>query len=433
MAEVRKGYKRTDIGEIPIEWDVKRIMDIAEVFRGASPRPKGDPRYYGGNVPRLMVADVTRDYKYVTPKIDFLTEDGAKLSRPMPTGSLVVVCSGTVGVPAILAVDACIHDGFLGLKNISNDCDKEFLFYCFSFLRTKFDSAATHGGVFTNLTTSIMNEFTIALPPIGEQKEIVAILSSVDIAIQKTTAIIDQTKKVKKGLMQQLFTKGIGHTKFKKTEIGELPSEWKVVNLEEVTVFVSRGKGPSYVELSNFRVINQKCIRWNGIELEHVKFVDEDTKGKWKEQLFVGYSDILMNSTGTGTIGRASIIKQQLDNTVVDSHVTIIRSNPEVIVPHYLKFYFELDKNQQRLAMQCFTGSTNQVELSRVNLLKFPILLPTLDEQKQIVNTLTSIEEKITNETKKMETLQYIKKGLMQSLLTGKVRVKVDEVEVTQV
>jgi len=162
------------------DWRKVPVSDIGRVVRGASPRPKGDPRYYGGRVPRLMVADVTRDGKYVSPRIDYLTEAGAKLSRPVPAGTLTIVCSGVVGVPSILSVDACIHDGFLALVDISPECTTEYLYYFFKPLQQLFDSSATHGGIFTNLTTEIMKEFPVFLPPLSRQAEIVKILNSVE-------------------------------------------------------------------------------------------------------------------------------------------------------------------------------------------------------------------------------------------------------------
>ena len=112
-----------------IIFETKKLSEICKVIRGASPRPKGDVRYYNGDIPRLMVEDVTRDGKYVVPSVDSLTEEGAKLSRPMKSGDLTVVCSGTVGIPSFLKVDACIHDGFLGLINFKNNIDKEYIYY----------------------------------------------------------------------------------------------------------------------------------------------------------------------------------------------------------------------------------------------------------------------------------------------------------------
>ena len=140
------------------------------------------------------------------PQTDFLTDEGAKLSRPMSKGGLTIVCSGTVGVPSILGVDACIHDGFLGLVEISNRCSSEFLYYAFLPLQEKFDSSATHGGIFTNLTTEILKEFVIGIPPIAEQHEIVRHISSLDQNLNDKSRKLQQTQSLKKSLMQDLLT-----------------------------------------------------------------------------------------------------------------------------------------------------------------------------------------------------------------------------------
>jgi type I restriction enzyme, S subunit len=188
------------------EWKVKKLEEIGRVIRGASPRPKGDPRYYGGPVPRLMVQDVTRDGKWVTPKIDSLTEEGARLSRPCPAGTLTIVCSGVVGVVSFLAVDACIHDGFLALVDIDESlASKDFLFHRLSTLREQFERGATHGGVFTNLTTTGVDQLEIAFPSPDEQQRIADCLSSLDDRITAATQELETLKTHKKGLMQQLF------------------------------------------------------------------------------------------------------------------------------------------------------------------------------------------------------------------------------------
>ncbi|SNB59181.1 type I restriction enzyme, S subunit [Marinobacter sp. es.042] len=199
-------FKDSPAGRIPVTWEVVQIQDVAKVIRGASPRPQGDPRYYGGSVPRLMVKDVTRDGKYVTPKIDSLTEAGAKLSRPVPAGTLTIVCSGMVGVPAFLSVDACIHDGFLAFQQITPQCDPEFLYYQLVPMQSIFDSSATHGGIFTNLTTQILKEFQVVLPPFNEQQEIAKSLSALDNHLNGTLHKLRSYEGLKKALMQDLLT-----------------------------------------------------------------------------------------------------------------------------------------------------------------------------------------------------------------------------------
>jgi type I restriction enzyme S subunit len=205
-----RGLRPTDLstsslGDIPTDWEVSRIGDLAKVIRGASPRPKGDPRYYGGTIPRLMVADVTRDGMYTTPQIDFLTEEGAGLSRPVRAGTLTIVCSGTVGIPSFLAVDACIHDGFLALQNISSDVDPTYLYYLLSTMRDRFEKNATHGGVFTNLTTDILKDFEVSLPAHSEQRAMIEIFLSVDESLNASKRELKSVIEVKRNLSALLL------------------------------------------------------------------------------------------------------------------------------------------------------------------------------------------------------------------------------------
>lgn len=193
------------------EWVEQQLGKVGRVIRGSSPRPKDDPRYYGGPVPRLMVQDVTRDGKWVTPQIDSLTEEGARLSRPCPAGTLTIVCSGKVGVVSFLAVDACIHDGFLALVDIDESIIiKDFLYHRLSTLRDQFEEGANHGGVFTNLTTTGIEQFKVMCPSPDEQNRIAECLSSLDDLIFAQMQKLSSLKVHKEGLLQQLFPRNEG-------------------------------------------------------------------------------------------------------------------------------------------------------------------------------------------------------------------------------
>jgi type I restriction enzyme, S subunit len=177
------GIKQFKIEPRTDGWDLVTVADIAKVVRGASPRPKGDQRYYGGIIPRVMVADITRDKKYITPCLDFLTKEGCKLSRPVPQGTLVLVCSGTpqqVGLPGILTKDACIHDGIIALTEIDKRCRTSWLFHLFSFSQAFMDSAATHGGTFVNLTTDIVKGIQLYLPSVTVQDGYIKQVSQIE-------------------------------------------------------------------------------------------------------------------------------------------------------------------------------------------------------------------------------------------------------------
>lgn len=169
-------------------WEMVKLGDICEIVRGSSPRPAGDPRYYGGNVPRLMVADVTRDGMYVTPCIDYLTDEGAKLSRPMKKGSLVMAVSGQPGTCAILEIDACIHDGFVGFRNVTKSFIIEFLYLYLTSIKEKNNSLSV-GAVFKNLKTEQIDQFQIPVVPIEIQREIVS-------RINEEMTIVGQNKRL---------------------------------------------------------------------------------------------------------------------------------------------------------------------------------------------------------------------------------------------
>ena len=165
---------------IPIhpDWPISDLGDLCTIVRGSSPRPQGDSRYFGGPVPRLMVADITRDGMYSTPKIDSLTEEGATKSRPMQKGDVIITVSGNPGLPTILAIDACIHDGFVGLRELKREqVTPEFLYYYLVASHAHHGSQSV-GTVFKNLTTDQIREFKIPLPPLATQQQIVSEIES---------------------------------------------------------------------------------------------------------------------------------------------------------------------------------------------------------------------------------------------------------------
>lgn len=153
-----------DPAKNPKGWPVKRLDSLCDLVRGSSPRPQGDPRFFGGPVPRLMIADITRDGVYVKPAVDSLTVEGAKKSRPMNKGEVVMAVSGAVGLPAILDVDACIHDGFVGFRSLDSVVSPEF-FYNFLLAFRRYSIGQAVGATFQNLKTDQIREWIVPIPP----------------------------------------------------------------------------------------------------------------------------------------------------------------------------------------------------------------------------------------------------------------------------
>ena len=159
---------------------------------------------------------------------------------------------------------------------------------------------------------------------------------------------------------------------------------WNCKPLDQIFSMIGRGKQPKYVENSNIRVINQACIYWDGIKYENVKFHDSTSK---KAKLTLEPGDVLINSTGTGTLGRAQVFDIGADEIeyITDSHVTVLRGT-EKILPQFFQMILSLPETQSRIYADCVNGSTNQIELSKEKLCAFEVITPDIVLQKQFVD-----------------------------------------------
>ena len=412
--KIRKGYKQTELGIIPEDWETKKIKHIGNVIRGASPRPKGDKRFYGGEVPRLMVEDVTRDGKFVIPKVDFLTKEGEKRSRPCKKGTLTVVCSGTVGIPSFLAIDACIHDGFLAITNIHKNISEDYLYHQLSNLRNKFEISATHGGVFTNLTTTILEEFEVAFPPTKDEQFIIAnILSDIDTLIDSIESLIQKKKNIKQGAMQELLTG--------KRRLEGFSGKWKEKEFGSLTTLLTNGfvgkvkdhyvnydNGVLYVQGYN---VEENDFNFHGIKRVSHLF----NKNHKKSQLELG--DLL--TIQTGEIGVSATVTPELVGA--NCHALIIsRLKQDQADPRFYCNYFNSKLGRDKLK-EIETGTTMK-HLNVGDLTKLIVPYPELKEQNAISEIFQHIDVEIKKLENQLNKYTNLKQAMMQKLLTGEIR-----------
>jgi restriction endonuclease S subunit len=197
--QVVEGWKPNLELDFDDKWEMAKLDDLCEIVRGSSPRPKSNPKFYGGDVPRLMVADVTRDGMYVTPSIDTLTEEGAKQSRPMKKGDLIMAVSGQPGLCGILTIDACIHDGFAGFRNLNQEKILTEFAYHYLMSQREANNSQSVGAIFKNLNLDQLRQLEIPLPPLEIQHEIVSRIERERLIIEGNRELIKlYEEKVKK-------------------------------------------------------------------------------------------------------------------------------------------------------------------------------------------------------------------------------------------
>ena len=184
----------------------------------------------------------------------------------------------------------------------------------------------------------------------------------------------------------------------------------KKVLLSEITSFLARGAAPKYTEKDDFYVLNQKCIRDWRVSLKDARFTDTEAK-KVHDDRILRDNDILVNSTGQGTLGRVAQFLKLDRPATVDSHITIVRPTPDLVFPEYLGYVLKGRQNEIELLAE---GSTGQTELSKLQLANLRIDLPPLDQQKKIANILGSFDEKIELNRRMNETLEQLGQTLFR-------------------
>ncbi len=397
-------------------WEETSIKQIGTVIRGASPRPKGDPRYYGGSIPRLMVEDVTRDGKYVKPRIDFLTEEGAKLSRPCKKGTLTIVCSGTVGIPSILAVDACIHDGFLAIIDLKKNISIEFLYQKISTLKEKFQSSATHGGVFTNLTTDILKEFIIEIPSFPEQQKIATLLTTLDHLIAAQNEKISALQRHKKGLMQQLFPAEGERVPRVRFEGFEGSGEWEELSIgKKVDLLSGYPFNSSEISEDSSGTPLLRGINITEGYIRHSREIDRFYIGSTRnlEKFKVATDDLVIGMDGSKVGKNSALISENDSGSLLIQRVARLRSSCRTTIQfifqqiNSIKFHAYVDR---------INTSSGIPHISANQILEFKICFPSIAEQQKIATLLTTLDDLIAAQIQKREALKRQKKGLMQGV-----------------
>ncbi|ELC8390101.1 restriction endonuclease subunit S [Clostridium perfringens] len=420
--EVREGYKMTELGEIPSEWKILRLDELANIKRGASPRPISDSKWFTNekNVGWIRISDVTNTKKFLNTTEQYLSEEGIAKSRIVNKGDLIMSICATVGKPIILNMLACIHDGFVLFDNLNNNLiNTQYLFYL---LQKKEEEFKNMGQIGTqaNLNTNIVGRTVISLPRLNEQEKIVEILSTVDKQIENTEKLIQKNQELKKGLMQQLLTKGIGHKEFKETELGEIPKEWEVKKIGEISDFCSNGfvgtATPYYSEKGTFYLMSNN-VRENKIDTRNMIKVNDKFVSLYPRSKI--YKDDML-TVQSGHIGTSCVVTQEYDNC--NCHALIItRFKKRFVDSNFISYYLNSDKGKDRLS-SIFVGSTIK-HINVKDLVKFFVPVPEIYEQRKIVSILSSLDGKIEQYRNKKEKLEEMKKGLMQQLLKGKIRV----------
>lgn len=404
---VKEGYKETIVGEIPEEWNFNPLKEVCKFKNGKSTDyysnlEEGKYCIYGSNGPIGSLNESNFEKGYIVGRV------------------------GAVGEIHYIDEPVWVSDNAIQVSIKKNKkVDRRYLFYWLK--RRNLGQFSTKSAQ-PLLNQSTIKTIPIPFPTLPEQKKIASILSSVDKSIEKTDEVIEETKELKKGLMQELLTKGIGHSEFKEVKaLGKkytIPKNWSLKELNEVLKVIRNGSSKKQNKQGEGLPVSRiETIADGTINYDKVGYVDLKPEDLKKHKLEKG--DILFSHINSiSHIGKVAqykadkklyhgmnLLKLRFDNEIVTNQFMLHRLK-SIKAKHFYERYAKQAVNQ---------ASLNQKD---VGLYTFPV--PPLKEQKKIASILSSVDAKIKKEEEYKAKLERLKKGLMQKLLTGEIRVNTE-------
>lgn len=277
-----------------------------------------------------------------------------------------------------------------------------------------------------NLKFQNFSRIVVKIPQKREQQKIAEILTSVDEVIENTQSQINKLEDLKKATMNELLTKGIGHTEFKDTEIGRIPRIWEVETLGELfdlrnglnTTRDSFGQGVKFLTYKNV---------YQDHELTHNLITEKVTVTSEQLRAFsVQFGDVFFTRTSEtlDEIGLANVYLGEKIDAAFNGFCIRARPLSEKLIPGFCRFLLRADKVRTQIKLQ--SKYTTRAGISGESLGRCILPIPHHSEQEAIADSIRSIETEIHRLSNRNTATQFLKKSLMQDLLTGKVRVSVN-------
>jgi type I restriction enzyme S subunit len=413
--------------EYPNEWLTASLTEISTLITNgfvgtATPfytDDSGVPYLYGKNVRanRLNMKGI----RYITHEFH-----QSQNKTALKIGDLLTVQSGHVGETAVVNKkfdDSNCH-ALIVTKLKKDKVQPDFLCY---FLNSDIGKILLRklevGSTIIHINTKDFKKIVVPFPPLHEQQKIAKILTSVDEVIEKTQAQIDKLKDLKTGMMQELLTNGIGHTEFKDSPVGRIPAEWEVVKFKEI--FSDYKYGPRFSSKDYHENGNVKTIR--GTDLS------KSGEISYQNVPIAKLGDDVVNSHGlhdgdlvmitTADCGATAIFREQSIPFIASAYA--IKLTPKENVDSHFVTYF-MQTSPAKKQVESFIRKGTVANLPGSDVMHIALALPPLEEQKKITTVLRQLDIEINIKQKKLAAIKNTKKALMQDLLTGKVRVKVD-------
>lgn len=414
--ELKRGYKQTDIGLIPEDWEVNKIGNLTTSYAGGTPSTK-EPNYWGGDIKWMNSGELNN--KFIFDVKNRITVEGVNNSstKLIPEKCVLIGLAGqgkTRGTAAINYTKLCTNQSIASIFP-SNNHNSEFLYYYIDNLYDELRSLSTGDGGRGGLNLTIIRNLNIPLPTLEEQKQIANILSDTDQLIQNLKTLIAKKKAIKQGVMQELLTG--------KKRLQGFTEKWETKKLGNLGKTISGLSGKTKTDFGNgnaryitfMNVMSNVVI--NTSILEKVNIKQGETQNTFRK------GDLFFNTSSETPeeVGMCAVLLDDIQDVYLNSFCFGYRLNNEELNGLYLSYL--INSNVGRSIFESLAQGATRYNLSKTNFNNVILNVPKdIQEQQAIAQILSDMDTEIEALEQQLQKTQALKQGMMQELLTGKTR-----------
>lgn len=429
---MKNGFRQTEIGRFPVEWEITNIADAFTLQQGKSLSNREQTGEF--RKPFLRTANVFwgRLNLSKVDEMDIPPKDRERLA--LQYGDVLVCEGGDIGRTAMWRreLSECYYQNHLHRLRRKDDrtCPEFFVLW----MEAAFQFLKLYGGIgnrttIPNLSSARLKEFKFPLPPPPEQWKIAAVLGKIQRAVELQDAILANVRELKKSMMNRLFTHGLRGETLKQTEIGEMPVSWRVGTVLSIseTIADCPHSTPRFTD-DGKRVIRNYNIR-DGRLLSHPAFFTSEEEYQYRvKRCAPRAGDILFSREAP--VGEACVIPPS-SVCCMGQRMMLIRTRPELANPFFVVSQFYFDGVRSRLLKKSSGVTAPHVNVGDIK--AFEVMLPDISEQGEIAHILQTLDEKLAVHESKKAAVQDLFKTTLNQLMTGAVRVADLDIDTSEV
>ncbi|WP_240461761.1 restriction endonuclease subunit S, partial [Helicobacter pylori] len=399
----------------PLNWQRVRLGDVAEIKRGASPRPIENPKWFctNSNVGWVRISDISKNSRFLYKTAQKLSKKGIEKSRLVKQNSLIMSMCATIGKPIITKIDTCIHDGFVVFENPKIDLN--YLYYFLCYIEKEWLESGQQGSQ-VNLNVDLIKNKEVFYPKdLNEQIAIANILSDVDRYLYSLDALILKKESVKKALSFELLSQ--------RKRLKGFNQNWQRVRLGDIGITISGLVGKTKQDFINgnakyitfLNVLNNVIIDTS--ILENVKIYPNEKQNSFKKY------DLFFNTSSETPkeVGMCAVLLDDIDQVFLNSFCFGFRIFDKAVDSLFLSYL--INSEIGRKAFENLAQGSTRYNLSKSGFNNVCLFLPPLNEQIAIANVLSGLDHEITSLKNKKRQFENIKKALNHDLMSAKIRV----------